>query len=72
MLKTITDKQQIKEICDIVEKVGGDMDNVRERIVRIELSNWRNYIDVQAFDKDDKNIRYISVGAKYLQQYTKD
>ena len=72
MLKTITDKSTINEICDIVEKVGGDMDNVRERIVRIELSSWRDYIDVQAFDKDDKNIRYISVGTKYLQQYFKD
>ena len=72
MFKTITDKSTIKEICDIVEKVGGDMDNIRERIVRIELSSWRNYIDVQAFDKDDKNIRYISVGTKYLQQYFKD
>lgn len=72
MLTTITNKSTINEICDIVEKIGCDMDNVREKIVRIELSSWRDYIDVQAFDKDDKNIRYISVGTKYLQQYLKN
>ena len=71
MLKTITDKSTINEICDIVEKVGDDMDNVRERIDRIELSYYKGWIDVEAFD-EDKSIRYISIGANYLQQYLKD
>ena len=70
MLTTITDKSTIKEICDIVEKAGGDMTNVRDRIDRIELSHYRGWIDVEAFD-GDKSIRYISVGAAYLQQYLK-
>lgn len=71
MLTTITDKSTIKEICDIVENAGGDMKNVRDRIDRIELRFWKGWIDVEAFD-EDKSIRYISVGAKYLQQYLKD
>ena len=71
MLTTITDKSTIKEICDIVEKAGGDMTTVKDRIDRIELRFWKGWIDVEAFD-EDKSIRYISIGANYLQQYLKD
>lgn len=69
MFKTITDKSTIKEICDIVEKAGGDMENVRDRMVKLELSRYMGWVDVEAFDKDNHTIRYISIGAKYLEKY---
>ena len=72
MLKTITDKSTIKEICDIVEKTGGYMENVRDRMVKLELSRYMEWVNVEAFDKDNHTIRYTSVGAAYLQQYLKD